>query len=339
MSIRLNIQNFLKESSSLPVIDVRSPSEFRRGHIPGAINVPLFTDSERKIVGTLYKKRGRKTAIRRGFEILAKKYTILTAEAISKSKNEHLMIYCWRGGMRSSAVAWLLERMDIKTLILEGGYKSYRRLVRDFFCSDLNLHIIGGMTGTGKTEILQEFRKKGHQVIDLEAIAHHKGSAFGSLGNVEQPTTEQFENDLLIEFLKYDISKLIWLENESQSIGRVFIPPELFSQMRNSRLFNIIIPEKIRIFRLVNEYSRFSDKELNECMRKIQKKIGGQNLQEAESALINRDYHKFAGIALKYYDKSYEFGLEKKKSGNIINIHSETGDSSKNAELIDKFIT
>ncbi|MFW5821593.1 MAG: tRNA 2-selenouridine(34) synthase MnmH, partial [Bacteroidota bacterium] len=238
--------------------------------------------------------------------------------------------------LRSGAMSWLMERYGINTMLLEGGYKSYRRLVRKYFSNTFNLHIVGGMTGTGKTEILKELKRKGHQVIDLEGIAHHKGSAFGSLGEIEQPTTEQFENDLLFKFLQHNPNKVIWLENESQSIGRVFIPPELFIQMKRSRLYNIEIPFDKRIERLVHDYSHYADKDLLECIQKISKKIGGQHLNEAVEALDRKDYIKFAGIALRYYDKTYQFGISNRYSNEIINIKSDTDDASKNAGFIEK---
>lgn len=336
MALKLNIQDFLKKSSNSTLIDVRSPSEFAQGHIPGAKNLPLFSDTERKIVGTLYKKNGRKDAIQKGFELIAEKFSRLSEEAVLSSPNGKSFLYCWRGGMRSGSMAWLFERLGIKTYLLKGGYKSYRRLVRVYFATPLDLHIVGGMTGTGKTEILKELKKRGFQVVDLEKIANHKGSAFGSLGEKQQPTTEQFENDLLFEFLKYDNKQTIWLENESQSIGRVFIPPELYKQIKNSKLFNLEIPLEERLERLIKEYSLFEDANLYDCMKKIRKKIGGQNFKEAEIALKNKDYHKFARIALRYYDKTYRFGLEKKQ--NIVIIYSDTGNTETNTNLIEKVL-
>lgn len=336
MVLKLNIEDFLQKASARSIIDVRSPLEFSRGHIPGAKNIPLFSDSERKIIGTLYTKEGRKSAIQKGFEIIAGKNTSLIENVFSEANHDTCFMYCWRGGMRSGAMSWLFERFGIKSFLLNGGYKSYRRFVREYFSEPLDLRIVGGMTGSGKTEILRELKTRGFQVIDLEKIAHHKGSAFGSLGEQRQPTTEQFENDLLFEFLKYDANKTIWLENESQSIGRVFIPPELYEQMKNSKLFNLEIPMKARISRLINEYSLYEDKHLFDCISRIRKKIGGQNFKEAEIALENKDYKKFAAIALRYYDKTYRFGLHKKQTKNLISLYSDSGNAKINADLIEK---
>ncbi|MFW5645290.1 MAG: tRNA 2-selenouridine(34) synthase MnmH [Bacteroidota bacterium] len=338
MALKLNIKEFLKEALNSTLIDVRSPSEFHHGHIPGAKNLPLFSDAERKIIGTLYTKKGKEISIQKGFEILAGKYSQLIEKIHSLSSDGVSYLYCWRGGMRSGAMSWLFERLDIKTYLLDDGYKSYRRLIRTYFSSPLHLIIVGGMTGTGKTEILEELQSRGFQVINLEKIAGHKGSAFGSLGEKQQPTTEQFENNLLVEFLKYDKAQPIFLENESQSIGRVFIPPELYQQMKEAKLFNLEIPIDERIDRLVKAYSCYEDAQLMDCLHKIEKKIGGQNFKEAAFALKKKDYQKFARIALQYYDKSYRFGLEKKPRNNLIPIHSDTGNAKINADLIKKFL-
>jgi len=336
MALKLNIQDFLKNASPHTLIDVRSPSEFSRGHIPGAKNIPLFSDSERKLIGTLYNREGRKVAIQKGFEIIAGKITNLMKNVDSEAIHGFSFLYCWRGGMRSGAMSWLFERFGIETYLLNGGYKSYRRLIREYFSAPLELGIVGGMTGTGKTQILKELKTKGFQVIDLEKLASHKGSAFGSLGEKKQPTTEQFENDLLFEFLKYDQEKTIWLENESQSIGKVFIPKELYEQMKNSKLFNLEIPLEERLKRLINEYSLYEDKDLYDCIGRIRKKIGGQNFKEAEIALENKDYKKFARIALQYYDKTYRFGLDKKQTKYLITLYSDSGNAKINADLIEK---
>ena len=332
------IYDFLEQARLTPVVDVRSPSEFSQGHIPGAFNIPLFTDEERKTVGILYKKSGRKEAIKKGFKILASKFSILINDYLSLAEEGRIMLYCWRGGMRSGAVGWLLERYGMQVTVLDKGYKSFRQLIRNYFSNDLKLYILGGMTGSGKTEMLSELQKKGHQAIDLESIANHKGSAFGALGEDHQPTNEQFENDLLFEFLKLDKRNIIWLENESRSIGKVIIPDELYRQMKESHIFNIEIPLTLRIDRLVNEYSRFCKDDLIECIQKIKKKIGGKDLLEAQKALEVNNYHKFAAITLRYYDKTYNYSLQQRIPERIIQMHSQSSSPSENVILIEKYL-
>lgn len=332
----LEIEDFLKQASNYSLVDVRSPSEFYSGHIPGAVNIPLFSDREREAIGILYKYQGRSVAIQKGFEIVAAKYSQLILEAKTKARHDTLCLYCWRGGMRSGALGWLFEKQQHKVFLLQGGYKSWRSLLRSYFSKNLNLKVLGGMTGSGKTEILEEMKLKGYQVINLESIAHHKGSAFGRLGEMKQPTNEQFENDLLNEFLSFDPKNPIWIEDESRSIGRVFIPPELYSQMQEAPLFLLDIPIEKRLWRLISGYSMYNPEDLLACFQKIEKKIGGQHLKKATDYLNQGNFMEAARIALTYYDKTYNFGLMKKDSDKITRISSNSGTAIENALLIEQ---
>lgn len=334
MPDKISIEKFLDLSPGKTIIDVRSPSEYSAGHIPDSINIPLFNDQERKEVGTLYKNKGKQEAIRAGFEILASKFTRLRAHFLQFSESREIFLYCWRGGMRSASLAWLLERSGFRVFLLSGGYRSYRKLVRSYFSSKLNLLILGGKTGTGKTEILKHLKTAGEQIVDLEAIARHKGSAYGALGEKQQPTTEQFENLLLREFLKLDRSKIIWLENESQAIGKVFIPRELYLQMQESNLIHLEVPLEIRVQRLVKDYSRYSDKDLLECTGKIAKKLGGQNFKKVHSFIASGNYTGVARLALGYYDKTYTYGMEKRAHKKITTLISNSGSAQSNSVLI-----
>lgn len=325
---------FLSLARSTTVIDVRSPEEFNRAHIPDSINIPILDNEERKVVGTLYKKVSREEAIRTGFEFIAGKISRLIESGILASKDNKLLIYCWRGGMRSASMAWLFERNGIECTLLSGGYKNYRRNIKEYFSSGLDIKILGGMTGSGKTEILLNLKKRGVQVVDLEGIAHHKGSAFGSLGEPDQPSSEHYENLLYAAFSKLDKGKQIWLEDESKNIGRVFIPDELYVLMRKAPVYIITIPKEARIKRLVLDYSKFPDDMLINSMERISKKIGGQNAKVAQEAITNKNYSLAVDISLTYYDKAYTFGLEKRVGVEKIRVQCDTPDAEKNAEIL-----
>jgi tRNA 2-selenouridine synthase len=336
MSKILEITAFLNQATNLSLVDVRSPSEFTSGHIPGAVNIPLFSDEERKAVGILYKNSGRSLAIHKGFEIVAAKYSQLIEEAKKTAVHNTICLYCWRGGMRSGTLGWLYERQNYKIYLLKGGYKSYRTLVRSYFSQSLNLNVLGGKTGSGKTEILEEMKRRDHQVVNLETLAHHKGSAFGKLGESEQPTNEQFENNLLSEFMKFDPEKPIWIEDESRSIGKVFIPPELFLQMQDAFVFFLDVPIEKRIERLIKIYSSYNYNELRDCFQKIGRKIGGQHLIKALEYLDTGNFRDAAKIALKYYDKTYQYGLKKKNKEKISIVYSNKEKARENADLLEQ---
>ena len=307
----LPISSFLERSASLPVIDVRSPSEFLQGHIPGAINIPLFDDLERKEVGTLYKQVNREAAIFAGLEFVGKKLAGLAREGIQQAgKKKELLVHCWRGGMRSRSMAWLFETAGITCWLLEGGYKSYRRHVREQLDVPLTLKVVGGKTGSGKTAILSQLSLLGEQVIDLEALARHKGSAFGALGEAAQPTTEQFENELCRIAGGLDRRRRVWIEDESRNIGKCVIPLELYRQMREGETFFLDIPREERARHLVGAYASHPPEELIACVQRIQKRLGGDRTVEAIEAIGREDFLTAVMVSLHYYDKAYMHSLQ-----------------------------
>jgi tRNA 2-selenouridine synthase len=190
---KISTGKFLELAENTPVCDVRSPSEFSSGHIPGAVNIPLFSDAERAAVGIRYKKEGRIPAILEGLKRSAPLMTEKLSKALSAAHSGKLLVYCWRGGMRSEAMAWLFSLGDIETEVLEGGYKAYRNYILDRLSEKRKMIVLGGLTGSSKTHIIRHLKSTGHQIIDLEGLANHKGSAFGALGEFPQPSTEHFE--------------------------------------------------------------------------------------------------------------------------------------------------
>jgi len=331
---KTDVTAFLELAENIPVIDVRSPLEFSAGHIPGAVNIPLFDDNERAVVGTKYKKEGRIPAIIEGLRLTGPSMSEKLEQALKESKEGKLLVHCWRGGMRSEAMAWLFSQGDIHTEVLEGGYKTYRNHILDSLSGKRKMIVLGGMTGSSKTHILRFLRDKGEQVVDLEGLANHKGSAFGSLGQPPQPTTEQFANNLYREWKKLDNNTPVWVEDESRNIGTVFIPDGMYGNMQNTRTIILLMDVKTRLPRLMEEYSVYPAETLKSSILKISKRLGGDNTRDALSAVDAGDISKAIEISLYYYDKAYSFGLTRKKAENLLYVDTDTDDIEINSRKI-----
>lgn len=319
MACSLNPTEFVLKSKELPILDVRSPGEYNHAHIPGALTLPLFDDEERAEVGTLYKRSGRTKAIQKGLDFVGPKLSGFTKYALSL-KSPEILVHCWRGGMRSSAMAWLLENVGLKCYLLEGGYKQYRNLVLSSFANPLNIILLGGYTGSGKTELLQRLKRCGEQVLDLEALANHKGSAFGSLGEDPQPSSELFENMIFSCLSDINPQKRIWVEDESRNIGKALIPEGLWTQMRQSPLIRVEASFDTRVERLMKDYGKFSPELLANSIKKIEKRLGYDKCKLALESCMAGDIRTAAIISLTYYDRAYGNQLEVrfKERGNAI---------------------
>lgn len=311
---RLQAKEFLERSIEIPIIDVRTPKEFEEGHITGAYNVPIFSNKERVIIGTLYKKSGKEIAVMHGLKLVGPKMYDFVAQVkkILHGKGKNVLVHCWRGGMRSESMAWLFNIAGIQADILEGGYKAYRSYIREDFSKERKFIVLGGYTGSGKTEILHELEKRGEQVLDLEGLANHKGSVYGGLGQKPQPTNEQFENDTWTVLNSYNAKNQIWVEDESRSVGGVGINTPLYNRMLQSQVIFINLPLEERVKRLITEYACFNKEDILALSEKIEKRLGGNNIKEIREALDNSNFALVAEITLRYYDKAYEMGLKKK---------------------------
>ncbi|MCF8463333.1 MAG: tRNA 2-selenouridine(34) synthase MnmH [Flavobacteriales bacterium] len=327
----LKPENFLFATGGMPVVDVRSPSEYEAGHISGAISIPLFADDERAIVGTIYKQQGKKLAIDKGLEIVGPKMAALAKKAEDVAIGGALGVYCWRGGMRSNRMAWLFEQVGLNCTLLEGGYKAYRNTVLNGFSDLKKLVVIDGPTGSGKTDILHALRDAGEQILDLEGLANHKGSAFGSIGLPKQPSSQQFQNDLHQKLGKLDLEKRIWIEREGMTIGKVYLPQPLWQKMRVSPAVAIEIPMEFRVERLVNDYGAASTIDLEKSIRKLQQKLGGQHMNNALELLQENRLPEVAELLLVYYDKQYRFSKDKYLDWKPFTIELSTNDAKKNA--------
>jgi tRNA 2-selenouridine synthase len=353
-SEKIHIEQFLELAKQHPVIDVRSPGEYKHAYIPGAYSLPLFTDEERKIVGTTYKQQSREHSIKIGLDFFGPKMKLMVEQAegiivnrqktISKTTNTEnplpiancLLLYCWRGGMRSAAVAWLLDLYGFKVYTLTGGYKKFRNYVLDTFKLPFNFKILGGYTGSGKTELLKSLQQKGEKIIDLESIANHKGSAFGNISMPQQPSQEMFENTLATELrhqlavgnLQFSITpttnyqlptaNCIWLEDESQRIGQINIPNDLWKKMRQSPVYFLDIPFEERLKHITKEYGCLDKQQMADAISRIKEKLGGLNAKAAIQFLEEGNTEESFRILLNYYDKYYFKALHNREGINSL---------------------
>ena len=240
------------------VIDVRSPAEFAEDHVPGAINLPVLDNEERARVGTIYKQQSPFLARKIGAALLFRN----AAEHIETVLAGHdggwrPLVYCWRGGQRSGSFAWMLQQIGWRADTLAGGYKSFRKLIaKQLYEAPLPHRLIqlGGYTGTAKTAVLDRLRHRGVQVIDLEALARHRGSLLGGLDS-PQPTQRAFETALAMELIQLDPERPVVVEAESSKIGEVALPPALWNAMKSSPIIEVTAPLDARAHYLARAYA------------------------------------------------------------------------------------
>ena len=331
---KLSPDEFLRHRAQIPVVDVRSPGEFSCGHIPGAVNIPLFDNLQRAEVGTLYKKEGTEKAVLRGIDLAAPQMSAKLSLALELASGRQLLVHCWRGGMRSEAMAWLFSTGGIKAMVLEGGYKAYRNHILSDLTGSRKFIILGGLTGSGKTGILKHMMSAGVQVTDLENLASHRGSAFGALGQPPQPSSEHFANLLYDDLEGKNDESRIWLEDESRNIGTVFLPDGFFGQMQSAPVVALMMSIETRIPRLLQEYTSFPPDQIEASVLRISKRLGGDRTREALEALKRDDYRTAIRITLEYYDKSYNYGLSKRPAGQVVYVNTDTDDVAVNAAKV-----
>lgn len=330
MSVEVSIEKVFEIQK--PIIDVRSPGEFESGHIPGAVNIPLFSDEERADVGTVYKQKSKEAATELGYSYVKPKLESFITRSREAAPDGDVTVHCWRGGMRSQAFGKHLSENGFETVrIVSGGYKAYRNHVLAELGRPFTLNILGGYTGSGKTYMLHEMKKLGAQVVDLEGLANHKGSAFGGIGQGEQPTVEQFENNLYLEISKLNREKPIWVEDESHNIGSVKIPMPFFNQMRKARLYFTDIPKEERAKHLVAEYAECDSDKLAGSIHRISRRLGGLREKNAIDYLEEENYYESALITLAYYDKYYLRSMKKRDSDDVIRVELSTVDPIQNS--------
>ena len=341
---RIQLKDFLEMAESHVVLDVRSPGEFTHAHLPGAHALPLFSDEERKVIGTAYKQQSREAAIKIGLDFFGPKMSAIVSEVetvynnyreknnVAFTEARTVLVHCWRGGMRSGGVAWLLDLYGFNVYTLSGGYKTFRQWVLQQFAKPYQCTILGGYTGSGKTPVLNQLSKLGMQTIDLEGLANHKGSAFGAY-DTAQPSQEMFENKLAIALSFTNSEKQIWLEDESQRIGDRTIPSAFYTNMRDSPVVFLEIPFQQRLKYIVREYGQLSAQKIAEATLRIQKRLGPLETKTAIQFLEENNINACFDILLKYYDKAYSKGLVKraKPDEQIIKLICDDVDTNANA--------
>lgn len=287
------------------IVDVRTPAEFDNGHIPSAINIPLFSNDERAEIGTLFKQVSPEVAFDRGIEIVGPRMGdfIKQARALPKKK---IVIYCWRGGMRSESMCWLLSMSGLDVVKIENGYKGYRTYIRLEFERAANIIILSGRTGSGKTHYLNSLADEGEQVLDLEGLANHMGSSFGYKGHNQQPTNEQFENNIYDVWKTFNLSQKIWIEDESAAIGKVRICDPLYKQMLNAQVVEVKIALAQRVDNILLDYKDVDKSYLLDACAHIKKRLGGVRYQKVVEFIEKNEYKRAVPILLEYYDALYD---------------------------------
>lgn len=333
MARTVSIKEFLDLGKNLPILDVRTPAEFSQGHIPGASNLPLFSNEERVEIGTIYVRQGRENAMKRGLEIVGPKMRGLVEAGEKAAKNGSVLLHCWRGGMRSGAVSWLLSFYGLTVITLEKGYKAFRtHVLADIFQRKRRYLILGGRTGTGKTATLNELTHRGERVVDLEEIAHHRGSSFGMIGMPSPPTQEQFENNLALQLDMFDYpsgrnsafcEEPIWLESESRKIGQKVLPLEVFRAIQSSPAVILDADRSSRIRYLTEMYGSYPGKELAGAIQRLSKRLGGEATKRALEAIENDNPAAACEIVLGYYDSTYDYSLSFREEQKTFHLETD----------------
>ncbi|HEY1022647.1 MAG TPA: tRNA 2-selenouridine(34) synthase MnmH, partial [Flavisolibacter sp.] len=341
---RVAINEFLAGCRKSLLIDVRSPSEYNHAHLPGAVNLPLFSDAERAVVGTQYKQVSRQEAIKIGLDYFGPKMRLMVEKVEQLISNRQqsigkmadcqlpvancIYLYCWRGGMRSGAVAWLLNLYGFEVTVLAGGYKAFRHWVLQTNGYPYPLKLVGGYTGSGKTALLKTLEQRGELIVDLEALAKHKGSAFGNIGMPQQPSQEMFENHLALTLADCfaqatnfadsgetdRVQKAIWMEDESQRIGHVNIPQSFWQTMRCSPVYFLDIPFEERLQNIVADYGNLDKERMISAIQRIAKRLGPLETKNAVRFLEEGAIEESFRILLQYYDKQYRKGLHNRQN-------------------------
>jgi tRNA 2-selenouridine synthase len=349
--IDIAVEHFLNLQNAVPV-DVRSPQEFNEGTIPGAVNVPLFDDAVRSEIGTIYKLEGQEQAKWRAMELVSPKLPDILSQIKDLQKAGRIpVVFCWRGGMRSKSVATFLEFSGVPAYRLEGGYRAYRQYILEKIPELIpeKSVVLHGMTGVGKTDILIKLEEHGYPVLDLEAMAAHKGSIFGAIGeNTEGNNQKTFDALLFTRLREIMDSPYFLVEAESKRIGRVTQPEELLIKKQGGIHFFLYSSIANRVERIYQDYvapfyqEDWFHPQVKEKFALIQKRIKNLEIKNAIiEALEAENYRLFILLLLEhYYDPRYEH-KQSEYEGDFIEINTDDEDEAVNkiAEQLERLFS
>ena len=327
------------------IIDVRAPSEFAEDHVPGAINLPVLDDAERAEIGTLHKQVGAFEAKRRGAALVARNISRhLDMEFSDAPRDFRPLVYCWRGGQRSGAMARILSEIGWKVTVIDGGYKTYRKAVLnqlDSIPPQLRLIILRGPTGTAKTHILRAAAKAGGQVIDLEGLAQHRGSLLGPEPDHEQPSQRQFESGLANAMAAFDASQPVFIEAESNKVGALHVPPSLWKSMRDADSISLTAPLDQRVAFLLQDYAHViaEPARLDPLLNWVVSRVGHATVDEWRSHIEGGDWPGFVTSVLRdHYDPAYKRSAAQRSHNDIAVIEAEALDRDAITLLADRLL-
>lgn len=293
------------------LVDVRSPGEFKSETIPGAINIPIFTDEERAVIGTTYVQESIDKAKQLGMEAAANKLPQIYKKIAKLDKEyDNIVFFCARGGFRSLTLSTLFRAIGINAIRLEGGYKGYRKYINDNLprlVDEVKFIVLYGNTGSGKTEILKYLNEMDRDILDLEACANHRGSLFGGVG-LGQPNSQKMFESLVFESLENRRSNIIFTEGESKRIGRIVMPEYLFNAVKSGDNILIDTDMNLRVDNILKDYVNDIDDELIESLGYLKEHIGNINVEKLSELIKSHDYKTvIEDLMLKYYDPMYEY--------------------------------
>ncbi len=321
---RLHASQVLAETTPFDaIIDARSPSEFALDHLPGAVNWPVLDDEERRLVGTDYKQVSAFEARKMGAAMVARNI----ADHIDRwtgplPRNWRPLVYCWRGGDRSGTLAWFLDRIGFKTTVLDGGYKGFRAVVRqelDELPARFDWRVLCGKTGSGKTRLLQALRAEGAQVLDLEALAHHRGSVLGLVPGDQQPSQKAMDSAVWSALRQLDPARPVYVESESKKIGHIRVPDMLIETlMQRGRCLLVDLPQPSRLQLLLEDYD-FLVKDPEHLCRQLDALVSLRGKEQVkawqDAARAGQMAEVFDELMLRHYDPGYMKSLSNHYEG------------------------